>query len=310
MSLPTEESDYYDQFNPLVRRWRKFWDPFRTRYTDSPVLLIETKWRLGDEIMAIPVYEAWRRWYENEGGAPRIEVWCNYPELLEGNPHVDAVNDANVRPNYYLKLRGVPRNVNRAGYYLKLLNVDPPLPTPKLYFDNWDTSFLDEIPDGESPVIALSRGASWETKRWPLKSWDALGRMLESEGYRVIVLGQEGEGIKVGKSLVGRTGVRDAACLLHHADLVISNDSGMMHLSLAAGTPTIGLFGPTASEILIQNNSDFHPITNKRECQGCWNRDLSIDVPGSCPKDIGVCMESISVDSVMREAQRMLVEHA
>lgn len=306
MSLPQEEATYYEQFSPLTRKLRKFWDVWRTRYTDTPVVLLESKWRLGDEIMAIPVYEAWYRWFESEGCTPRIEAWCNHPELLEGNPFIHAVNNPKVRPNYYLKLRGVPRNINRAGYYLKLLNIDPPLPAPKLYFDEWHTPLLEDIPSGEAPIVALCRGASWETKRWEEASWARLAEKLESAGCRVIVLGQENENITIGTSFAGRTTVTEAACLLHHAALCISNDSGLMHLSLAAGTPTIGLFGPTASEILIRDNPDFHPITNARDCQGCWNRDLAITTPGTCPKEIESCMSTIDPMDVWNKARTVL----
>lgn len=306
MSLPEEEATYYEQFGPLSRRLRKFWDVFRARYTDNPVVLIESKWRLGDEIMALPVYEAWHQWFEKEGCTPRIEAWCNHPELLDGNPFVHAVNTPDVRPNYYLKLRGVPRNVNRAGYYLKLLNIDPPLPVPKLYVEQWDTPLLDDIPSGDTPIVALCRGASWPTKHWPESSWNTLAEELDEVGYRVIVLGQDGEDIPVGTSFVGRTTVAEAARLLHRANLCISNDSGLMHLSLAASTPTIGLFGPTASEILIRDNPDFYPMHNGRECQGCWNRDISIEVPGTCPKNIDVCMSSIDLCDVWKKARTLL----
>ena len=306
MSLPKEEATYYEQFSPFTRRIRQFWDVWRTRYTDTPVVLLESKWRLGDEIMALPVYEAWHQWFEKEGCTPRIEAWCNHPELLEGNPFVQAVNNPNVRPNYYLKLRGVPRNINRAGYYLKLLNIDPPLPAPKLYFDEWSTPLLSEIPSGDTPIVALCRGASWDTKHWPEASWITLAEELNEAGYRVIVLGQDGEDIPVGTSFVGRTTVAEAARLLHHAKLCISNDSGLMHLSLAAGTSTIGLFGPTAPEILIRDNDKFHPITNERICQGCWNRDLSIEIPGTCPKNIECCMSSIDLLDVWKHARTLL----
>ena len=51
-------------------------------------ILVEIRWRLGDEIMAIPIYEALReQWPQSH-----IAVLCNHPDLLAGNPHVDAVN--------------------------------------------------------------------------------------------------------------------------------------------------------------------------------------------------------------------------
>jgi ADP-heptose:LPS heptosyltransferase len=274
-------------------------------------MMVEGKWRLGDELMMLPIYQIL-----SEGNAyqdMKMNVLCNFPELLENNPYVDYVNRLDIRPHNYLNLRHARRDVERLAYYENHIGsneFDSPVPRdrPTLYFEDWHTVLLDDIPTGDGPVVALCRGASWETKRWPEENWLALGQALEAEGCRVIVLGQEGEGIDVGTDFCGRTGVRDAACLLHYAALCISNDSGLMHLSLAADTRTIGLFGPTDPAILIENDDRFHPITNKRECQGCWNNDLSIEEPGSCPKDIVGCMNVIDVEQVLASARKLLGE--
>ena len=74
-----------------------------------------------------------------------------------------------------------------------------------------------------------------------------------------------------------------------------------MHLSLAAGTPVVALFGPTVPKVLIKNDPRFHPIVNGRDCQGCWNGSMDMIEPGVCPKDIPVCMETIDMDEVLGE---------
>lgn len=305
MSLPTEEPTYYEQWGPIGRRLRPYLNFLSMLWSKEIVILLEIKWRLGDEIMAIPVYEAMAHFLKGRYKRNvRIVVWCNYPDLLDGNPYVDAVNVSDIRPHLYRNLRGAERNENRAIYYrdrIRIASADPAyvLTRPALHFDNWSTPLQDDIPGGDGPVVALCRGASWITKRWQEESWLALGRALEEKGYRVIVLGNDDEGIGVGTDFSGRTGMRDASCLLHQVDLTISSDSGLMHLSLAAGTKTIGLFGPTDSAILIADDDRFTPITNERDCQGCWNHDLSITEPGSCPKNIVGCMDVIEVERVL-----------
>lgn len=306
MTKSGEESTYYEQWGPIQRRLRFAWNTLRGATASPLVILAESKWRLGDEIMAIPVYQALSERLRDTKRNVRVVALCSYPELLEGNPHVDGVNESGVRPHVYLKLRDVPRDANRGFYYQHHFNLGDTLALPKLYFEDWSTPLWDDVPKGEGAVIALCRGASWTTKRWPEEHWTSLGRELESRGYRVIVLGQEGEEIAVGTSFVGRSGVGDAARLLHHAAMAISNDSGLMHLSLAAGTPVIGLFGPTDPGILIQDNPDFYPVTNERECQGCWNRNLAIETPGHCPKQIAVCMETISVERVLDQVGQIV----
>ena len=61
--------------------------------------------------------------------------------------------------------------------------------------------------------------------------------------------------------------------MLHHADVSVCCDSGLMHLALAAGTRTVALFGPTEPAILVQNDPNLVAIETAQDCQGCWNRD-------------------------------------
>lgn len=314
MALPPEEKTYYEQWGPIERRVRFWFNWLSMFWAKKVTILVEINWRLGDEIMALPIYQTLKETFDQEPSFKKevcLVVWCNYPELLEHNPYVDAINSRDIRPHTYSNLRTADRNVNRSACLRRAIGQNPKsatdlLPRPKLYYTDWSTPLLDEIPIGDGPVVALCRGASWATKRWTVERWDDLGRALESRGYRVIVLGQAGEEIPVGTDFTGRTGVREAACLLHRADVTISNDSGLMHLSLAADTETIGLFGPTDPAILIEGDARFQPLTNQRECQGCWNRDLSIQEPGVCPKGIADCMETIPVEDVLVEVDRIL----
>ena len=45
---------------------------------------------------------------------------------------------------------------------------------------------------------------------------------------------------------------------------------------------------------------------NERDCQGCWNRDLSIKIPGTCPKKIECCMGTIDLLDVWKRARTLL----
>ena len=302
MAPAVEEPTYYEQWGPVSRRIRKTFDGIRGIFTSKKVVLLESKWRLGDEIMMLPLYDA------IHGKNAEVAVWCNYPELLRDNPHVVSVNEPFVRPHRYAKLRGAPRDVNRMEHYRKQLGITGAIPRPKLHFNDFTCELMNEFPKADGPVVALCRGASWETKRWPEAKWLELGQALECAGCSIIVLGQDGESLDVGTDFCGRTGVREAACLLHHADLTISNDSGLMHLSLAADTATIGLFGPTDPRILIREDERFHPLTNGRECDGCWNNNMTINEPTTCPMGIKVCMDVIEVNRVLECALGILGE--
>src|SRR5207247_7538000 len=102
----------------------------------------------------------------------------------------------------------------------------------------------------------MNPSARWETKRWPLESFAAVGdRLQQDEATRVVLIGGRDER-PVGKQvmramqtapidLMGQTTLKELIALLRRARLLVTNDSGPMHLAAAVGTPVIALFGPT-----------------------------------------------------------------
>jgi heptosyltransferase-2 len=105
----------------------------------------------------------------------------------------------------------------------------------------------------DRPIVALAPGAVGPAKRWTTEGFIALARRLVDEGAAVWVLGGPGEKAVAGqiaaeagaRDLTG-TDLRDAIMALAAATVAISNDSGLLHVAAAAGTPSIGIFGPTS----------------------------------------------------------------
>ncbi|MCX8042503.1 MAG: glycosyltransferase family 9 protein, partial [Desulfobacterota bacterium] len=93
------------------------------------------------------------------------------------------------------------------------------------------------------------------------------------------------------RNLTGRLSLRMTAALLHSAALLVSLDSGPMHLSCAVGTPVVGLFGPTAPWRTGPFGSGHHIIRKDLSCSPCYRRR-------KCPKNHHRCMEDISVAEV------------
>lgn len=270
------------------------------RALSQPIsILVELRWRLGDEIMAIPIYEAIKRRHPRAS----LSVWCTYPELLEGNPYVDAINPANPNPDAYIFLRDAPRQNFRRAHYADLAGVPCPSTPPRLHLSDW---IAPELLPSSTPYIAIAPGASWATKRWPEAHWRALAAALHAQGYATVELGTDHVPIGATVDLVGRTAVAAAARVLHGCRLLVANDSGLMHLALAAGTPVLALFGPTDPSILIRDEPNLHVLTNARPCQGCWNVSLAMTEPGVCPLAISGCMETIAPDSVAQRALAIL----
>lgn len=302
----SEEPTYYEKWGPVSRRLHRAGHACRSAVKNSlglpSTVLVEIRWRLGDEVMAIPVYEALRNRYPTA----RIEVLCNYPELLDDNPFVDAVNPTHPSADRYYLVRDAARDVVRIEHYAQHAGLERCPGQPKLYCDAWTSALTREWPQGDGPIVAVAAGASWDTKRWPMDRWRELCSRLLRDGCRVIALGSAGESPGVGVDFSGRTSVRDAAVLLRDADVAISNDSGLMHVALAAGTPVIGLFGPTDPEILVPGDPRLTVVTNGRECGGCWNISQAMTEPGVCPLGVESCTSTISVGSVLGEVDRVL----
>jgi len=103
------------------------------------------------------------------------------------------------------------------------------------------------------PVVALAPGAVGPSKRWSKDSYAALARHMLADGIAVWVLGGPDEKALAAdivrdteaRDLTGRD-LRDAILALAGAAAAVSNDSGLLHIAAALGTPSIGIFGPTS----------------------------------------------------------------
>jgi heptosyltransferase-2 len=108
---------------------------------------------------------------------------------------------------------------------------------------------------GAEPLVALAPGAVGWSKRWPASSYGAVAKRLVAEGFSIAVVGGPGEKPLAAEivSIAGKqardlTGpdLRNAILALAAADVAVSNDSGLLHVAAAAGTRSIGIFGPTS----------------------------------------------------------------
>ena len=139
-----------------------------------------------------------------------------------------------------------------------ILGLSPP-PSPVAWTSEADRRRVaDLLPTGR-PVIVLAPTANWQPKVWPAGRFAATFQNLAASRLPnavAVVLGGPGPAeremaaplllaLPGAVDLVGALSLPEAAAALQRAALFIGNDSGLMHLSAAAGAPTIGLFGPT-----------------------------------------------------------------
>ncbi len=135
--------------------------------------------------------------------------------------------------------------------------------------------FLQNI-DPAQPVVALHPGATWPHKRWPEKYFAEVSNHLQKNGVQVVVtqgpdeagIVQEVKRLSPAATILPVLSLRETAALQNQCNAVVANDCGIMHLAVAVGTPTIGLFGPSQKEIW------FPYETTKKH--------LALDIPMDC----------------------------
>ncbi|HLX24250.1 MAG TPA: lipopolysaccharide heptosyltransferase I [Usitatibacter sp.] len=110
---------------------------------------------------------------------------------------------------------------------------------------------------GERYVVML-HAASRAPKRWPEERWVDLGRMLSEQGSAIVFPGGSDEERASAARLASAVpnaiaapamGLEEAAALLGHASSVIGVDTGLTHLAVALGTPTVGIYCATNPEL-------------------------------------------------------------
>jgi heptosyltransferase-2 len=154
----------------------------------------------------------------------------------------------------------LPRMIDRMGALALPANgglpnewPSPELKVPRDEIERWRARH--GLEKDARPIVTLSPGAVGAGKAWPLGHYAELARALGAEGATLWVLGGPSE-TKIARQIVAVTGprardltgddLRDAVLALGDADVSVTNDSGLMHVSAATGTPTIAIFGPTS----------------------------------------------------------------
>lgn len=156
--------------------------------------------------------------------------------------------------------RSLPRMIDQMGALAlpkgAALPAEWPLPqlsVPASDIDIW--KHRRALDRDKGPVVALCPGAVGAGKAWPPEYYGKLAAQLTAVGAAVWVIGGPNEkaaareieaaGGSGVRDLTG-TDLRDAIIALAAADAVVSNDSGLMHVAAAIGTPTVAIFGPTS----------------------------------------------------------------
>ena len=171
---------------------------------------------------------------------------------------------------------------------------------------------LKELGIGNFSIIALNPGGNWDSKRWKREKHIELATIIlkKFSNIEIVITGAKKDMVlaenivkKVDNkrcySIAGKTTINELAAFFKKCLVVISADSGPLHLASSVGTTTIGLFGPTSFDITgqIGKGKNFY-IQKKVDCQiPCYEQE--------CKKQY-MCMQLITVKDVFEKVEEII----
>ncbi len=158
--------------------------------------------------------------------------------------------------------------------------------------------------DKQRPAAALCPGAEYgPAKRWPARYFAELAQGIAARGCAVWLIGspndeQLGSEIAqaaggVCRNLCGKTTLAEAIDLLSATALVVTNDSGLMHIAAGLGKPLIALYGSSSPEFTPPLSPSAQVLRVELPCSPCFKR--------SCPLGHFNCMNQLLPDRVLEE---------
>jgi len=168
---------------------------------------------------------------------------------------------------------------------------------------------------GEASFIAVAPGARHFTKRWPAEYYsDLILRIYQEKNIKSVLIGGKDDqslcenivkevGGKKSFSVAGKLSILESAAIIKDAKLLITNDSGLMHVGDALKTPLFAIFGSTVRELgFFPSATTSMVIENKGlSCRPCSHigRD-------HCPKKHFHCMKELTPELVWRQVEKLL----
>lgn len=204
--------------------------------------------------------------------------------------------------------------MHKVDEFAQLLNVKN-LPNPRLWLAKSERDEAKQLMGETQPILGVGPIANWIGKQWEIEKFIALIEKVRSEeGFlpnaKIAVFAAPNEraaaqplldhfGDKIIIDLIGKTSPQMAGACLELCDFYIGNDSGLMHLSCAVGTKTLGLFGPSYPEV-YGPRGDHTAIARTEK-----SFDELIDFEGYTPQSCGCLMTDLSIETVYQTAQNL-----
>lgn len=178
-------------------------------------------------------------------------------------------------------------------------------PLPKIQEKKVEDFFQSHPDLTTKPIIGINSGAGFESKLWDLDRFAQLADRIAVEMNCSILLtwgpGEEPKTKQIATAMNQKcwvappTTILESIALYKHLALLVSCDSGPLHLCAALGIPTVSLFGPTDPVRNGPYGSNHETVYKMLSCSFCWKR--------KCPLETNDCMKQVTVDEVLKAVQ-------
>ena len=202
------------------------------------------------------------------------------------------------------------RKIHHIEYFFQIPKRFNPTLTPDYPWINPNIelriSARRELRELKRPILAIAPGAKYgATKRW--ESWkfiEIIKRFTDQFGS-VVIFGDKDEDLKIEKirelkdkvyDFTGKTTLLELICLLSECDLLLCNDSGIMHLGYATGIPLVAIFGSTSPELTGPPKFAGKVVKANIDCSPCFK--------SKCEHI--KCMKSIEVEDVWNALSELI----
>jgi heptosyltransferase-2 len=172
---------------------------------------------------------------------------------------------------------------------------------------------------GAAPLVVVAPGGARnllrddDLRRWPIASWSAVVRALVASGHRVVAIGGAADRVDCTAcedagafNLCGQTTIPELLALMRAASILVTHDSGAMHLAFALQIPVVALFGPTRPEERVPSGAEARVLTRAAElpCAPCY------DGHSFAACDDNRCLSRVEVRDVIDAIDALLAPHA
>jgi hypothetical protein len=239
--------------------------------------LIRRTKAMGDLLCLLPVLAALR----DHGAAARLICGARYQDLLRNEIGAAEQGEQVVTLDGWLERHPDRRDRHATALFADRFNLGAEVAangTPRLRLDAGELQWARwqiGADRADDPVALVFLNAGWITRRYPLLS--SVAELLSSaHGLRVRLPEQEFAWT-----------LRDLAAGIAAADLVITGDTGPLHLAAAVGTPSIAVFGATNAAGSIGPGYNSTPIEPEGlDCWPCWRAECTASEPLRCMQGI------------------------